>query len=191
MIHKIAIRCSMIHSCHLCFNIYIYCIQKNEIYNTLPYVLYNVPHNNHLHRLYHIIFIMCKKHICSCYPCSVYLTIKELIPHGGELIVIPGMEDCIFCSLVLGKLTPELVLAKITNSHCNKCELDDIIRQCTPKPPVVPAVRVQNAERFLRCSDCARGDICSPKCRCPPDCVCVVPKQCANHNKQRRPIGFT
>lgn len=124
---------------------------------------------------------MCKFHLCSCPDCGAYLVANKLIPQAVEHVIIPGMEGCIFCSLNLGKLTPELVLAEITNSYCNKCELDEIIEP----------VRIQNAERFLRCSDCSRGDICSPKCRCPPDCVCVVPKQCAKHDKRRHPVGFT
>ena len=132
---------------------------------------------------------MCEFHLCSCSDCGAYLEANKLIPQAVEQVIIPGMEGCIFCSLNLGKLTPELVLAEITNSYCNKCELDAIISEYSPKP--YEPVRIQNAERFLRCSDCANGYICSPRCGCPPDCVCVVPKQCAKHDKRRHPVRFT
>jgi hypothetical protein len=185
---------------------------------------------------------MCKNHLCSCDSCSGYLTARRLIPPGVELVVIPGMEGCIFCSLDLGKLTPELVLDKITNLCCSPCAVYLTAKQLIPpggelyvkpglkecifcaidpgkltrelvldkigkkdcikcefdemmKPVVepvaessmvleVPAVRVQNAKRFLRCTDCSRGFRCSPNCGCPPECG-------HNTHKRRPSVDFT
>ncbi len=131
---------------------------------------------------------MCN-HCVSCHSCSGYLTAMELIPAEVEHIVIPGLEGCNFCKPELGILTPELV-ANIGKKNCIKCEFDEMMKPVVE--PVsessmvleVPEVRVQNAERFLRCTDCSRGYMCSPNCGCPPECG-------HNTHKRRPSVDFT